>query len=279
MMVSEFTPARLPALLTRHGIIPSRRLGQHFLVDGNLLKKMVRTAAVGPDHRVLEVGAGVGNLTAALAATGARVIAYEIDGRLAPVLAETVAPFSERVEIRLEDAMGTDWNRALSGGGWVMVSNLPYGVGTPLLLRMLQEAPAIARFVVMLQREVVQRLNAGPGSRSYGLPSVIAGLHSSVRRVFDVPPQVFYPRPEVFSSVVELERIVPHPDAALAISLAARAFGNRRKMLRRSLRRHLTSPETVLAEAGISPQRRPESLSPADFLRLAGVVKERGAAL
>ena len=275
--MTDITPSRLAELLARHRITPSRRLGQHFLVDVNLVKKMVRTASVGTDDRVLEVGAGVGNLTAALAGTGARVVAYEIDRRLAPVLAETVGSRSERVEIRMEDAMGVDWGRTFPEQGWVMVANLPYGVGTPLLLEMLQGAPTVTRFVVMLQREVVQRLTALPRNRRYGLPTVIVGLHSRIRRAFDVPPQVFFPAPEVFSSVVELKRIPPHPNTALAISLAARAFGERRKMLRRSLRSELASPDRMLSAAGISPDRRPESLSPAGFLRLAGVVRGWGS--
>ncbi len=271
--MNALTPSRLSDLLTRHGITPSRRLGQHFLVDPNLVRKVVETAQVGPDDRVLEVGTGVGNLTAVLAETGARVVSYEIDRRLVPVLAETLAGYLERVEIRMEDAMRVDWKKELGGEGWVMVSNLPYGVGTPLLMEMIQNVSEVVRFVVMLQREVAMRLLAGPSSRDYGLPSVIVGLHTRIRRAFDVPPQVFFPRPEVFSSVVVLERIPSHSDAARAISLAARAFGKRRKMLRRSLRSELAAPERMLADAGISPERRPESLSPADFLRLAGVVR------
>ena len=267
------TPSRLSDLLGRHGITPSHRLGQHFLVDSNLIQKMVRMAGVGPDDRVLEVGAGVGNLTAALAETGASVVAYEIDRRLGPVLAETLAPGTARVEIRMEDAMKVDFNMVLGGNGWVMVSNLPYGVGTPLLLKAVQDVPALGKFVVMLQREVVQRLLARPGTREYGLPSVLVALYTRGRRLFDVPPQVFLPRPEVFSSVVELERVNPHPDAGLAVALASVAFGKRRKMLRRSLESAVPSPGQVLAAADISPDRRPESLSPEDFLRLAGAVR------
>ncbi|MDE0132252.1 MAG: 16S rRNA (adenine(1518)-N(6)/adenine(1519)-N(6))-dimethyltransferase RsmA [bacterium] len=267
------TPSRLSDLLRRHNVTPSRRLGQHFLVDANLVRKIVKTAGIGPGHRVLEVGAGVGNLTAALAETGARVVCYEIDGRLGPVLAETLASHAGRVETRMEDALAVDWNTALEGEGWVMVSNLPYGVGTPLLMEMVQNVPSVSRFVVMLQREVARRLLASPSSRDYGLPSVIAGLHTSVRRAFDVPPQVFSPRPEVFSSVVVMDRVHPHPDTSRAISLAAGAFGKRRKMLRRSLEPVLASPERVLVAAGICPEDRPESLRPADFLRLAGVVR------
>ncbi len=271
--MSNFTPSRISELLRRHGVTPSRRLGQHFLVDANLVRKIVKTAGIGPGHRVLEVGAGVGNLTAALADTGARVVCYEIDRRLGPVLAETLASHAERVETRMEDALAVDWNTALHGEDWVMVSNLPYGVGTPLLMEMVQNVPSISRFVVMLQREVARRLLASPSSRDYGLPSVIAGLHTSVRRAFDVPPQVFFPRPEVFSSVVVMDRVRPHPDTARAISLAAGAFGKRRKMLRRSLESVLPSPERILAAADIRPEERPESLRPTDFLRLAGVVR------
>lgn len=269
------TPSRLSDLLDRHGITPSRRLGQHFLVDANLIQKMVRVAGVGRGDRVLEVGAGVGNLTSALAGTGASVLAYEIDRRLGPVLAETLVSVAGRVEIRMEDAMKVDFNRALPGSGWMMVSNLPYGVGTPLLLEMVRAVPAVGRFVVMLQREVADRLLAGPGVREYGMPSVVVGLHTRGRRLFDVPPQVFLPRPEVFSSVVELKRVQPHPDAGLAVSLASVAFGKRRKMLRRSLESALQAPGEVLAAADICSQRRPESLSPEDFLRLAGAVRAR----
>ncbi len=271
--MNTFTPSRLTDLLRHHGIAPSRRLGQHFLVDANLVGKIVRTAGIGPRNRVLEVGAGVGNLTAALAETGAQVVCYEIDLRLGPVLEETLAGHAGRVEVHMEDALAVDWNTALDGEDWVMVSNLPYGVGTPLLMEMVQNVPSITRFVVMLQREVAHRLLASPSSRDYGLPSVIAGLHTSVRRAFDLPPQVFFPRPEVFSSVVVMDRIRPHPDTARAISLAASAFGKRRKMLRRSLESVLPSPERMLVAAGICPEGRPESLLPTDFLRLAGVAR------
>ena len=271
--MTAITPSRLSALLARYEITPSRRLGQHFLMDPNLVKKVVKTARVGPGDPVLEIGAGVGNLTAVLAQTGARVVSYEIDHRLAPVLAETLESYGQQVEIRMEDAMKVDWKEALDGEGWVMVSNLPYGVGTPLLMEMIQNVPAVVRFVVMLQKEVVLRLLARPSSREYGLPSVVAGLHTRARRVFDLPPQVFFPRPEVVSSVVELERVPSHPDAGLAISLAARAFGKRRKMLRGSLESELAAVEPMLSAAGISADRRPESLSPSDFLRLATVVR------
>lgn len=271
--MTAITPSRLSALLARYEITPSRRLGQHFLIDPNLVKKVVKTARVGPGDPVLEIGAGVGNLTAVLAQTGARVVSYEIDHRLAPVLAETLESYGQQVEMRMEDAMKVDWKEALDGEGWVMVSNLPYGVGTPLLMEMIQNVPAVVRFVVMLQKEVVLRLLARPSSREYGLPSVVAGLHTRARRVFDLPPQVFFPRPEVVSSVVELERVPSHPDAGLAISLAARAFGKRRKMLRGSLESELAAVEPMLSAAGISADRRPESLSPSDFLRLATVVR------
>lgn len=271
--MSTFTPSGLSDLLRRHNVTPSRRLGQHFLVDANLVRKIVKTAEIGPRHRVLEVGAGVGNLTAALADTGARVVCYEIDRRLGPVLSETLASHAERVEIHMEDALAVRWSEALEGEDWVMVSNLPYGVGTPLLMEMVQNVSSIARFVVMLQREVARRLLASPSGRDYGLPSVIAGLHTSVRRAFDVPPQVFHPRPEVFSSVVVMDRMSPHPDTARAIALAASAFGKRRKMLRRSLESVVSSPERILVAAGIRPEDRPESLLPTDYLRLAGVVR------
>jgi len=151
------------------------------------------------------------------------------------------------------------------------VANLPYHVGTPLLLRLLREAPSISRFVVMLQREAVERLAAAPGSRTYGLPSVVVQLHGRVKVAFTVPPGVFIPPPKVESAVAVIRRRPAHPLAERAIALAAAAFGQRRKMLRRSLARVLGEPAAVLGEAGLDPGRRAEDLSPEDYLRLAEV--------
>ena len=256
-------------LLAAHGVQPRRDLGQHFLVDPNLVRKVVRIAGVQPGDRVLEIGAGAGTLTRALAATGARVLAYEVDARLRPVLQEALAGLTG-VEVRYADAADID-PAELGGDEWVVVANLPYHVGTPLLLRLLREAPGILRFVVMLQREAVERLAAAPGSRVYGLPSVVVQLHGEVEVAFRVPPAVFLPPPKVESAVAVIRRRPAHPLTEAAIGLAAAAFRQRRKMLRRSLAGVLPAPEAALAAAGRAATLRAEDLSPGDYLRLAEV--------
>jgi len=256
-------------LLAAHGVRPRRDLGQHFLADPNLVRKIVIAAEVWPGDRVLEIGAGAGTLTRGLAATGATVLAYEVDPRLRPVLEEALTGVA-RVEVRYADAALID-PAEFTGEEWVMVANLPYHVGTPLLLRLLREAPAISRFVVMLQREAVERLAAAPGRRVYGLPSVVVQLHGRVRVAFRVPPAVFLPPPKVESAVAVIHRQPAHPLTERAISLAAAAFGQRRKMLRRSLATALADPAAALAAAGLEATRRAEDLAPGDYLRLAEV--------
>jgi len=256
-------------LLAAHGVRPRKDLGQHFLVDPNLVRRIVAVAGVGPGDRVLEIGAGAGTLTRGLAAAGARVRAYEVDPRLRPVLDEALRG-APGVEVRYEDAADLD-PASLGEGPWVVVANLPYHVGTPLLLRLLRGAPAIQRFVVMLQREAVERLAAGPGSRVYGLPSVTVRLHGTVEVAFRVSPNVFLPAPKVESAVAVIRRTPARPLTEEAIALAAVAFGQRRKMLRRSLAGALAAPAAVLGAAGIDPARRAEDLAPEDYLRLAEV--------
>ncbi|MGI9648007.1 MAG: 16S rRNA (adenine(1518)-N(6)/adenine(1519)-N(6))-dimethyltransferase RsmA, partial [Acidimicrobiia bacterium] len=190
--------SEIVGLLKRHGVQPARRLGQNFLVDPNVIRKIVGVAEVGPGDRVLEVGAGTGTLTRELAATGARVVTYELDHRLRPVLDEVLAGLTN-VEVRYEDAASADF----AGDGWTVVANLPYYLSTTLLLDWLQAGPEPGRFVVMVQREVADRLAAGPGSRTYGIPSVIARLYGTPSLAFRVPATVFYPQPEVESAVVE----------------------------------------------------------------------------
>lgn len=256
-------------LLAAHGVRPRRELGQHFLADPNLVRKIVQTAEVWPGDRVLEIGAGAGTLTRALAATGATVLAYEVDSRLRPVLEDALQGMPG-VEVRYADAATLDPTE-LAGEEWVVVANLPYHVGTPLLMRLLREAPSISRFVVMMQREAAERLAAAPGSRTYGLPSVVAQLHGLVKVAFGVPAGVFIPPPKVESAVVVIRRRGAHALAEQAIALAAAAFGQRRKMLRRSLSGVLADPVAALTAAGLAPTRRAEDLRPEDYLRLAEV--------
>lgn len=267
--MSAQTRSEIVALLERHGLAPIHRLGQHFLADANITRKIVELAAVGPGSNVVEVGAGTGTLTRALAETGASVVAYEVDGGLAPLLEQVTAGLA--VELRVEDASEVEFASALEGGGWVMVANLPYNVGTPIVLDALRTAANIVRFVVMVQKEVARRLVAEPGDGDYGLPSVIAGIHSTSALAFTVPPQVFYPPPRVDSAVVLLQRKEAHEMSERAIELARAGFGQRRKMLRRSLDGILGDPAAVLSSAGLPETARAEDLSPDAWLRLASV--------
>jgi 16S rRNA (adenine1518-N6/adenine1519-N6)-dimethyltransferase len=254
------------ALLERHGIRLRRSLGQHFLGEPNVVRKIVEIAGVGPGSKVLEIGAGAGTLTRALADAGARVIAYEIDDGLRGVLAETVG---DHAELRFEDAAHADFGAVLDGEGWSLVANLPYNVGTPIVLDVLRHVPAISRIVVMLQREAVDRFVAPPGSREYGIPSVVVALHGRIRVALRVAPHLFVPQPKVESTVAVIDRIEPPAHAERAIELAAAAFGQRRKMIRSSLR-GIVAEEALIA-TGIDPTARAEDLAPGDFVRLADV--------
>jgi len=251
-------PASINRLLRDHGVVPRKRLGQHFLADPNIVAKMVATAGVGPDDDVLEVGAGTGSLTAALADTGAHVVSYEVDSGLRSILHHVVGD-RPNVELRFEDAV-VALPSALGPGRWKMVANLPYNVGTRLLLTLLRDARQVQEFTVMVQKEVADRLTARQGSRSYGLPSVVVGLTADARSAFTVPPQVFVPPPRVSSAVVVAHRRPAHEHLDDILDLAALAFGHRRKMLRSSIDRG------ILLRAGIDPHARPEDLSPGQFV-------------
>jgi len=263
------TRSEIASLLERHGLAPIHRLGQHFLADGNITRKIVALADLGPGSKVVEVGAGTGTLTRALADTGARVVTYEVDSGLRPLLEDVTAGLD--VEVRFADVMGVNFAAALVGPGWRMVANLPYNVGTPVVLDALQNAPDIERFVVMVQNEVARRLAASVGSDDYGLPSVVVGIYGVARLAFTVPPQVFYPPPRVESAVVVIERGQTQAHASRAVDLARAGFGQRRKMLRGSLAGVLSEPEATLRQADIAPTSRAEDLAPEDYLRLAAV--------
>ncbi|MCP3974465.1 MAG: 16S rRNA (adenine(1518)-N(6)/adenine(1519)-N(6))-dimethyltransferase RsmA [bacterium] len=257
--------AEIKELLARFGLRPQRHLGQHYLADPNIVDRVVAEAAIAPGDRIIEVGPGTGTLTKALAAAGGSVVAFEVDRTLRPLLAEVLEGLD--VLVRFEDAMALEWAEEFPDGQWQMVANLPYNVGTPLLLDAVRRAPGIRRFVVMVQMEVGRRLTAGPGSKQYGVPSVIAQLYTEPRLAFKVPPTVFMPPPEVDSAVVVLDRIKSDPLAESAGRLASAAFQQRRKMLRGSLAAMLDLDAIVAAD--VSPSARPEELSAADYLRLA----------
>jgi 16S rRNA (adenine1518-N6/adenine1519-N6)-dimethyltransferase len=264
-------------LLAENGLSPSRALGQNFVADPNTVRRIARLAGVGPGDRVVEVGAGLGSLTVALAETGAEVAAVEVDRHLLPVLRSVVEPLGVRVVEG--DAMTLDWDVVLdgdvAGGGdrWALVANLPYNLATPLVLDLLARVPAIDRMLVMVQREVGERLAAGPGTRAYGIPSVKVAYWAEAEVVGRVPPTVFLPQPRVESALVRLRRLPEPPvqsDPQRLFRLVEAAFGQRRKMLRRSLA-SLVDP-TAFERAGVRPDYRPEQLSLDDWDRLANAI-------
>ncbi len=266
--------SEISRLLAAYGYRPTKAYGQNFLVDPNIVRRLVALADLDAGSNVVEIGAGTGTITAALAERAGRVVAYEIDTSLAPILAETIGGLGH-VELRFEDAARLDLGAAIGEGPWTLVANLPYNVGTGIVLDALKGAPEIERIVVVIQREVADRMLAGAGSKTYGLPSVTVGLHAAGRFAFEVPSHVFEPPPRVDSAVIVLDRVDAPVEAPRAIELAAVAFGQRRKMLRRSLSSVLHAPELVLLAADIDPTARPEELDPLDFVAIA-VAEERG---
>jgi 16S rRNA (adenine1518-N6/adenine1519-N6)-dimethyltransferase len=265
-------------LLADHGLSPSRALGQNFVADPNTVRRIARLAGVGPGDRVVEVGPGLGSLTVALAETGAEVTAVELDRHLLPVLRSVVEPLGVRVVEG--DAMALDWDEVLGGdvaaGGadrWALVANLPYNVATPLVLDLLARVPQIDRMLVMVQREVGERLAAGPGSKAYGIPSVKVAYRAVAEVVGRVPRTVFIPQPRVESALVRLRRLPEPPvdtDPERLFRLVEAGFGQRRKMLRRSLA-SVVDP-SAFERAGVRPDARAEELRLDDWARLANAV-------
>ena len=257
-------------LLDRHGVRPSRALGQNFVVDPNTLRRIVRLAGVQPGDHVVEVGAGMGSLTLALVEAGAQVTAVELDRHLGPVLSEVLADADPPPRVVNADALELDWVALLAGHDrWQLVANLPYNVATPLVLDLLDHVPAIDRMLVMVQREVGERLAASPGSKAYGIPSVKVAYWATAEVVGRVGPNVFWPKPKVDSALVRIERR-PEPataaDADALFALVRAGFGHRRKMLRGSLAGLVDA--AAFARAGVSPEARAEELSVEDWGRL-----------
>ena len=259
-------------VIARHGLGARRALGQHFLLDLNLTRRIARAAGDLSQGTVVEVGPGPGGLTRALLELGARqVIAIERDERCAPALAELAAAFPGRLTIKLADALEEDAAR-LGTPPRRIVANLPYNVATPLLIKWLGSIDAFAGLTLMFQKEVADRLTARPRTKDYGRLTVLTQWLTEVRRLFDIPARAFTPPPKVTSTVVQLTpRPGPlHPaDRATLERITAAAFGQRRKMLRQSLKPLTAEPATRLARAGVPETARAEELDIGLFCALA----------
>jgi len=265
--------SNLPPLrdaLAAHGLLAKKSFGQHFLLDLNITRKIARLAEVGPGDLVIEVGPGPGGLTRALVETGARIVAVEKDPRFLPLLAELAEVSGGALSLIQGDALDVDEGQIAGGGAAHIVSNLPYNVGTPLLIKWLTGPYTPLSLTLMFQKEVAERIVASPGSDAYGRLAVIAQATAQVRLVMDIGRRAFTPPPKVESAVV---RVVPNPDRldpnlldALQ-KVTAATFGQRRKMLRSSLKG--LGGETLCAAAGLSADARAETISVAGFLDLA----------
>jgi 16S rRNA (adenine1518-N6/adenine1519-N6)-dimethyltransferase len=278
----SLAPDGLPPLrevIAAHGLSARKSLGQNFLMDLNLTGRIARTAGDLAACDVLEIGPGPGGLTRALLAAGARhVVAVERDARCLPALAEIAAAWPERLTVLEGDALRVDPAAHLRAPVRI-VANLPYNVGTELLVRWLTPAtwpPFWSSLTLMFQKEVAERIVARPGSKAYGRLAVLAQWRATPRLVFEIPPRAFTPPPKVTSAVVHIDRLeAPRYDAdpATLSRVVALAFGQRRKMLRASLRSLGPDIEERLAEAGIPPTERAEQLAIEDFCRLSRLVR------
>ncbi|MDH3262408.1 MAG: 16S rRNA (adenine(1518)-N(6)/adenine(1519)-N(6))-dimethyltransferase RsmA [Paracoccaceae bacterium] len=265
----------LREVIARHGLVARKALGQNFLLDLNLTAKIARLAGDLSQADVLEVGPGPGGLTRGLLAEGARrVLAVEKDARCLPALAEIAAAYPGRLEVVNADALGVDAAARLTPPVKV-VANLPYNVGTELLVRWLSPAswpPFWESLTLMFQKEVAERIVAGPGGKAYGRLAVLAQWRSEPRIVMTLPPEAFTPPPKVSSAVVHIHAL-PAPrfpaDPALLTKVVAAAFNQRRKMLRASLRGLAPDIEARLAAAGLNPTARAEEIPVEGFAALA----------
>jgi len=245
------------------------RLGQNFLVDANLLDAIVRDAKLEPEDVVLEVGAGEGPLTERLAEVAAHVHAVELDRRLEPALAEVAA--LPNVDLHWGDAMKLDL-AALDPAPTRVVSNLPYSIATPLILRTIEQLPTVERWTVMVQREIADRLRSAHNRREYGIPSVLVQIACDTKTLRPVNRSVFRPPPRVDSTVIELRRAAPAADAVTR-DLVRTAFAHRRKKLTTSLAEAqpgvLGRARSMMRELGLRLDARPEEVRPGEYVELA----------
>lgn len=263
------------------GISPTKKFGQNFVIDPGTVRRIVREAGIGADDTVLEVGPGLGSLTLAILETGAVLTAVEIDPPLAERLPNTIAEFmpdaADRLTVITSDALAlTPDMLPCADRRFTLVANLPYNVATPIVLTLLERFDRLDSFLVMVQKEVADRLAAGPGSKIYGTPSVKLAWYGKAERAGIIGRNVFWPAPNVDSALVRFSRYAQPRfdgvDRALVFSLIDAAFGQRRKTLHAALKRLV--PEEAFAVAGIDPGRRGETLTIDEFAGLSRAIQE-----
>lgn len=276
------TPTEIRDLASKLDLKPTKKLGQNFVTDQNTVEKIVRTSKVSKDSIVLEVGPGLGSLTLALLATGAKVFAVEIDQRLAellPITAKAKGFSGDQLEVINKDALEITNNEVQNPN--VLVANLPYNVSVPVIIHILETFPSIENYLVMVQSEVADRLAASPGSRTYGSPSVKLQWYGEVSKAGSVSRSVFWPVPNVDSDLVQITR-KKDVDQSIRKELFAvvdAAFSQRRKMLRSALSSMCAGSEKaseILESAQIDPQLRGEALNVDDYVRLTYAMKKSG---
>ena len=271
--LSDLPPLRQS--LEAHGLMADKGLGQHFLLDLNITRKIARLAGPLEGARVLEIGPGPGGLTRALLEAGAHVTVIEKDVRFLPLLNELKAASEDRLTIEMADALKVDEAALTDGAPVAIVSNLPYNIGTALLIKWLTGPYRPAAMTLMFQKEVAQRIVARPDDDAYGRLAVIAQATSQAKIVMEAPARAFTPPPKVDSAVVRLDPLPDRPPEALIAALervSQAAFGQRRKMLRSSLK--VLGGADLCEAAGIDPVRRAETLSLAEFMGLAEALQD-----
>lgn len=281
-----YSPAKMAQLRAKHDFRHSKSLGQNFLSDKNIIDAIIEGSEIGAEDLVIEIGPGMGVLTAAAAECASRVVAVEIDRHLIPILTETLEDY-DNVEIINADVMKTDLSEVVekyrTSGKVRIIGNLPYYITTPIVMKLLEERIPADSITIMMQKEVADRIKASPGSKTYGALSVAVGFYCTVRHIANAPKEVFVPRPKVDSTVIRLdvrqERPVDLVDEKLFFETIKKGFGQRRKTLLNSLTGIRGMPKesiaAVLADCGIDPRRRAETLSMSEFADLANEIAQR----
>jgi 16S rRNA (adenine1518-N6/adenine1519-N6)-dimethyltransferase len=267
--------------LAEYGLIPKKGWGQHFLIDRNILNKVIRTARVGKDDVILEVGPGLGEMTLALAQQVKRVIAIEIDPKLVEILKKKLKSYPN-VEVIKKDILKVNLNQLLEKEGQPIkvVANLPYQISTPLLFRFIESKEVFSTFTLMLQKEVAERIVASPSGKEYGPLSIFIQLYSDVSILFFIKPSAFFPPPKVESALVHMAwketPMIEMNDEERFKRVVKACFGYRRKTLANALKHsELILPESIalkMEAIGIDPQRRPETLTIQEFINLANAL-------